>query len=454
MGRPGKYIFLPRNSSIWHIRFQYPATDGDSRGSKKEWSLRTRDKSIAIEKSLPHIREHLIYLRELREADNPEAEKRPVVAVRRKYAPGKHVLDDGTFIMATEEKYMYSTADGQVREEVNQVEIVFPGPGITRAEYEARLVSDTLYEEDEETGEEIEVDCPDWRDQPVLRPKLGNERHDPDMVFLENWVKHQRVTKHIEREARITYELFKRITNNKRFEKAGYDDGKKLVDELFAAGNKWPTVRKKVGHLRAIVNVAVKHQKFRGMNPFAHVMPKKRHGDIKKRLGLDDEDMALVRQVGPKFFSEREWLLWVLLATTGMRISEAVSIDREYIEGGIRYIKIEDGKTESSIRSVPLPDAVLTLLPARIRGPLFPGETAAMLSKRMNRRLNAIGIEDERKVIHSLRHRAKTKLRARPEIKTKFELMLLGHERKTVADKYGDRAPMAILKPMIETIGC
>jgi hypothetical protein len=65
--------------------------------------------------------------------------------------------------------------------------------------------------------------------------------------------------------------------------------------------------------------------------------------------------------------------------------------------------------------------------------------------------IRRIGINDERKVLHSLHHRAKNRLRAEgcPE---DIQLAILGHEKKTVASGYGKGFPITVLKPWVEKI--
>jgi len=145
-----------------------------------------------------------------------------------------------------------------------------------------------------------------------------------------------------------------------------------------------------------------------------------------------------------------ERLLWIWLANTGMRLSEPFEITEEFSEAGVRFVII-GSKTESSRRRVPIPDAVIPLLPAKINGPLFSG-TPKHLARRTMRHMRRVGITDERKVLHSLRHRAKDRLRAEgcpPDI----QHHILGHEKKTVADGYGSGYPVRVLKTWMEKIG-
>jgi integrase len=143
-------------------------------------------------------------------------------------------------------------------------------------------------------------------------------------------------------------------------------------------------------------------------------------------------------------------VLFRLLATTGMRLSEAFEIDSDSKERGCRYV-IVGKKTEQSLRRVPLPAGVLPHLPKAIKGPLFQGDARAA-SKRLTRFLNNCGIADRRKVVHSLRHRAQDRLRAAgcPE---DCRWAILGHEEKTVAAGYGEGFPVPLLKQWIDKIG-
>lgn len=63
-----------------------------------------------------------------------------------------------------------------------------------------------------------------------------------------------------------------------------------------------------------------------------------------------------------------------------------------------------------------------------------------------------IGITDPAKVTHSLRHRAKDRLRAAGcPMDVQYEL--LGHEEETVAAGYGRGSPVPLLKEWIDRIG-
>ena len=124
-------------------------------------------------------------------------------------------------------------------------------------------------------------------------------------------------------------------------------------------------------------------------------------------------------------------------------------------------------KTEPSERRVPLPEAVLPLLPARIHGRLFTVDSEAAegleaaakaASKRVGRWLRRLGISApdvkgrERLVaLHGLRHRAKDVLRQQ-RCPVDIQHAILGHEEKSVAAGYGVGYPVCELKHWIERI--
>jgi integrase len=198
------------------------------------------------------------------------------------------------------------------------------------------------------------------------------------------------------------------------------------------------------------VNLAIKEGRLK-FNPFSSIVPKR--DDKQKRLPLDDADIKNVKRNFDRL-DKSDQLLFRLLATTGMRLSEAFEIDGEMIERRCRYV-IVGKKTEQSLRRVPLPAGVLAYLQNSITGPLFASNHADpsdAASKRLNRFLNDIGITDPRKVVHSLRHRAQDRLRA-AECPQDIRWSLLGHEEKTVAEDYGKGFSVPLLKRWIDKIG-
>ncbi len=121
------------------------------------------------------------------------------------------------------------------------------------------------------------------------------------------------------------------MTGRKRFVEADFDDGRALVDALFAQGPYglgWQARRLAPGQRQPGQEEPEEVPGLR-MNPFSDVAPKRVKGpdgkpvsDATVRLPLDEHDMALA-QARLDELDPEDRLLWLLLATTGMRLSEA-----------------------------------------------------------------------------------------------------------------------------------
>jgi site-specific recombinase XerC len=151
---------------------------------------------------------------------------------------------------------------------------------------------------------------------------------------------------------------------------ADRDDGRKLVAYFEAQGLKSASIRKKIGWLTAAVNLAINEGRLK-FNPFASIVPKR--DDKQRRLPLNEADMEECKRNLDKL-SESDQLLFRVLASTGMRLSEAFEIDNEEREKGCRYV-IVGKKTEQSLRRVPLP----TNGPLTVRGDRIGPKAATSL---------------------------------------------------------------------------
>ncbi|SIO67604.1 Site-specific recombinase XerD [Bradyrhizobium erythrophlei] len=402
MTRKIDYLFLRNGSRNWYVRLQGPA--------RAEKSLGTSDRAQAEILALPYIQEHKMRL----------SEARPGIQVswRHRFAPGQeHITPDGERIVADDRELIFLNHNGAiVRKEPNG---------------------------------EFAVALPPLREQKaVVRREEQRQRTatSADDALTETYLKHKNITGYYEREARAVWALYKQLTNGKPLKDASRDDGRKLVDYYEKQDLKSATIQKKAGWLTAAVNLAIDEATLK-FNPFSSIVPER--DDKQRRLPLNEADIRNVKQNLDQL-DEGDQLLFRVLASTGMRLSEAFEIDGEMKEGGRRYV-IVGRKTPQSLRRVPLPAAVLPFLPRKIVGRLFPGDPRAA-SKRLNRFLNGVGIEDRRKVVHSLRHRAQDRLRAAgcPE---DLRWAILGHEQKTVAAGYGEGFPVPLLKRWIDKIG-
>jgi len=410
MQRKTDYLFQRPGSRHWHIKLQSPT-------GRIERSLRTPDRVQAEILALPLIAEHKAKLLEARPRIEP--------TWRHQYAPGReHVGPDGGRIIATERELIHMDAEGRITGQSPNGEAGWQAVNLERRLGLAMPVP-------------IEV-------SDTARPSLAVKNSD-DALF-ETYLRHANVTGYYEREARAVWALYKQLTDNKPLKDASRDDGRKVVAHFEGQGLKSATVEKKVMWVRAAVNLAIDEGLLK-FNPFSSIVPKR--GDKTIRLPLGEADIKETKHNLDRL-DQGDQMLFRLLATSGLRLSEAFEIDGEMKERGCRFV-IVGKKTDQSLRRVPLPAGVLPYLPKTIKGPLFEGGAPAA-SKRLNRFLDDCGIVDPRKVVHSLRHRAQDRLRAAgcPE-DTRWAI--LGHEEETVAAGYGEGFPVPLLKRWIDKIG-
>ena len=418
MTRKTDYLFQRPGSSNWWIKLQSP-------GKRVEKSLGTRDKKEAEIIALPMVAHHKAALL----AARPRME----TVWRYEYEPSADMQDasNGERVLASATELKFYGPDGKLLRTTPN-----GGPSFRIVNLQHRLGIPFVDERMIGVTEEARARA---------KPKTDDDK------VLETYIEHRKITGYIEREARDVWALFKTLTDGKPLKDCDRDDGRKLVTHFEAQGLKSATIEKKIAWLNAAVNLAISEGRLK-FNPFASIVPRVR--DKTRRLPLADADMKAIKRNLARL-GEADQLLVRLLASTGMRLSEAFEIDGEQKERGVRYV-IVGKKTDQSLRRVPLPAAVLPYLPKSIKGPLFaltkhkdPSDAA---SKRLNRFLDDIGITDPRKVAHSLRHRAQDRLRAAgcPE---DVRWSILGHEEETVAAGYGVGFPVPLLRKWIDKIG-
>ncbi|WP_146140363.1 site-specific integrase [Alsobacter soli] len=351
----------------------------------------------------------------LLEAKNRRERRVKVAGFTHLHPLGDRVLEDGTRVIANEKTVLFLKDGRVVKEEPNDVRI------IPTFRFDPAMIN-------------------------VTKPTPPDV--DDEKIFTR-WVELKNVNKYIEREARLGWEALRIIAPGKKLRDLTREDGTALAQHFYKAGNKSATVQKKLSHLRVMVNIAVKDGKL-DRNPFSDVVPQR--DDATEREPFVEEQMALARQLLPSLRPE-DALVWRILATTGMRLSEAMGLDHEHDELGHRYWMIGE-KTITSKRRVPIPKALELYLPKKITGPLFAAHlNPSMMSKRLMSFIrNRLKIADEAIVVHSLRHRAKDRLRAVgcPE---EIQEWILGHDKITAGDGYGKGPPVSKLVPWINRIG-
>ncbi len=435
--RHGSYIFQRPGSPNWYVQLRSP--DG-----RKVVSLKTSDKLQAQLAASPMIDEHRAKL----------LAARPRFDTVWKHAmePGReHAAPDGGKIVATNEQLIHIGHNGSVLK-------IEPNGG--RA---LQLVS-----HNENVGES------NWRLAAAFLNADGSAKVDPgarptvatksaDDLLFDNYVKHgARKGRGLDgyplKEATAVWELFREKTGGKALKDCDRNDGRLLVAEYLKQEPKptLPTIQKKVNWLCAMIefyNSEKKPDQPALFNPFSGIVPQRtvQEKQAAKRKSLDDADVkACKAKLGT--LSKSDQLLFRLLEATGMRLSEAFQIKHEEPRnGGPRFV-IVGNKTENSLRRVPLPKSVLEHLPAKIDKPLFTGDIKAT-SRRFTEFLReTVGIKDPKKVLYSLRHRAKDRARDL-EFPDKIGEAIFGRDDgKDTGDDYGTGFSISKLKTWIDKI--
>jgi integrase len=407
------YLLQRPGSQNWRVRLQLD-------GKAVEHSLHTPDHALAEVRAAPMIAEHKLKLLERRPALTsvwvPEL------------APGLHVVN-GEQIFATNRELNYLDASGAVTRTAPNGSMATQFSGFTGKPLTVQNMTRDLREA--------------FEPRPTVATKNGDDE------LFELYLKERNVTGFKEGEARAMWALFRQLCPGVKLKDATRDDGRKLVAHLTTKGNKSQTIEKKIMWLRAAVNFGIAEGKLR-FNPFAAIVRNK-GDDALKRKPFSDDDMRLIRANLSKL-PKSDRLLMYVIGTTGMRLGEAYQIVGEAKERGVRYVTVGT-KTEQSARRVPLPAKLIPHLPNKIEGRLFPtSDNEHLASSRLNPWLRDIGINDKAKVLHSFRHRAQDRLRA-AGCREDVRWGVLGHEKKTVAEGYGEGFPVPILKKWIDKIG-
>lgn len=205
-----------------------------------------------------------------------------------------------------------------------------------------------------------------------------------------------------------------------RLEKLQPADIRRFLDALPAKGlSKASVVR-----VRATLSVALNRAVDLGhiaYNPVTRAKaPRPPAGKVRHKPMDSDElkrflKFARVHEVG----SHRLWPVWALLAGTGMRLGEALSLRWEDVSFAAGTVHVREGKSDTSTRTIPLPAWAQEALEdhqnasGEHRGLVFHTATGRPLDGRNVHRwykalLEEAGVEDRR--LHDLRHTFATRV--------------------------------------------
>lgn len=462
VARPGSYLYQRAGSRNWHLRLQYPsaamrqaahALFGFMPPRKIERSLGTPDRAEAELLAGPEILQHRRVVLAFQAMSDPDRFQARF-ELERVHRPGTTLRhDDGSMTIATTDQVIHVAPDGRQTITPNTVSKVF--------KVDVKAVSPMQRRALRELEERVAG--------PAIKAKsLAKPDTDVDKEIVENWISERNPARTHANAARNMLKLFQELHPTKTFATADRDDGRAMVKHLEAGGagrkNVSVTIKSKLSGLVAAVNLEMARKNPRvSFNPFAGVAKKKAE-DTTKRLSLSEADVKKM-EANRHLFTKDELLMWTFCLHTGARPAEIYALQEEFREtlehhpvtgekSDIRFIWIDRSKNAASTRRVPIPAAVLPLLPSEIKGPLF-SETLDNICGRINDKMRDVGITSpdpvttrERKPFYSTRHRCKSRL-AIADCPEEVRKAIMGHT-KDEHSGYGDDMALWKIKPWIE----
>lgn len=226
-------------------------------------------------------------------------------------------------------------------------------------------------------------------------------------------------------------------------------EAKELRDYLLQQEALSPnSVRRTLEIASAAINRMINEHDLQMRNPLLGLEIKGAGHNKDQRHPLTDAEMEALATIMVRGPEDALGAIWVTLRDTGARIGEVCNLrgmdlyrDREAMD--IREYGDHTLKTKNSQRVVPLsPEALERLsrfLPTNPEAPLFPRyagpRKAEKASAALMKRLRTV-VTDEKKVVHSLRHRMKDRLR-HTNCPESLSQEIMGHCPQNTANNYG-----------------
>lgn len=249
----------------------------------------------------------------------------------------------------------------------------------------------------------------------------------------------------------MAVEQFKAAFPKRRVFDITRSDVKRWVDHLRTTrGQTGPTIRRRLGAMRAIFAVAIEETEFNSANPFRSIrIPDADDGRVRlpfERIHLTTIDAWLKVRAGQRVTGR----IIRLMRLTGARPLEIGGLDASdlNLSSDMPTLHIRPNgnrglKTRNSQRILPLVgDALIAaqeLKAADPVGPLFPANChqTGTLSARLNKALRAAGVPALREyTAYSFRHTMEEALRL-TDAPFEVQQAVLGHAPRTMTDRYG-----------------
>lgn len=180
------------------------------------------------------------------------------------------------------------------------------------------------------------------------------------------------------------------------------EDILKFGEKLSRKGNRPSTINKRLSMLSVLFSEAIRWKKYAGEKP--RMVRYKVRNARRRTITPEEEAAAIALCIQGSPYESAMADLIVVLADTGLRLSEALGIQPEHINVEAEAVMVVDTKSGDD-RVVPLTGRALKILQRRNVAPVFQPLNPYVVSHIWRRIRKKMGLEHDREfVLHSFRH--------------------------------------------------
>lgn len=219
------------------------------------------------------------------------------------------------------------------------------------------------------------------------------------------------------------------------------------------------SVKRSMEIISPAINELIKEHGLDIKNRFAGLSIKGAANQRDRRAPMSEQDMVALKPVMET--GDALGTLWITLRDTGARLGEVCNLRAMDIDHANQAIMIRPYgdhtlKTANSERTVPLSPAAYTAITAfagERKENLFPNyagpRRSEAASAALMKRLRTV-VKDQKKVVHSLRHRMKDLLRR--DCPEALAQEIMGHSSQTIAFNYGEGHALKAKREALEKV--
>ncbi len=274
---------------------------------------------------------------------------------------------------------------------------------------------------------------------------------------------------------RQSFKLFAKRHSDGPFFEYGKEEIKSFKAHLLAGEKTGHTVNQYLSHLKSLFDYAIGHDYYFGENPVEGLMVKGAKKVVTPREQFHHSELKEIFK-----WTNYEWLVYrkpdyfwgpLICLLSGLRIEEATSLSVRNIKenDGALFFNIQDAKTRSGVRIVPIHSALIKLGlldyieevkkagHEKLFWYLVDGHngTKKNLSRRFSLHLKRLNLKEDSNCFHSLRHTVITRLAAQG-VNNSTIYVLTGHisndDAKNAHFEYLHDLPMLALQRAVEKL--